>query len=189
MIFYRSLVSESSVTGLGVHTRWCMFGNITLHSLCYLARVRPVITSKFVTPTAPSCIDNSWRSTTPLYGKPFGFLVSISRYRELFPDIGNSNSRYRELLPRAVTIEGVENSYLPGNVHFQYRPSGHIGVAVVAGAIRNASRWLNERITWCPLFGGVLSQVGAQARAVLEIPASPAARGWQLLHRTGNSFD
>ena len=22
----------------------------------------------------------------------------------------------------AVTIEGVENAYLPGNVHFQYRP-------------------------------------------------------------------
>ena len=43
MIFYRTLVSESSVTGLGVHTRRCMFGNITLHSLCYLARVRPVI--------------------------------------------------------------------------------------------------------------------------------------------------
>ena len=31
------------------------------------------------------------------YGKPFGFLFSISRYRELFPDIGNSNSRYREI--------------------------------------------------------------------------------------------
>ena len=30
------------------------------------------------------------------YGKPFGFLFSISRYRELFPDIWNSNSRYRE---------------------------------------------------------------------------------------------
>ena len=42
MIFYRSLASESSVTGLGVHTRWWMYGNITLHSLCYLARVRPV---------------------------------------------------------------------------------------------------------------------------------------------------
>ena len=42
MIFYRSLVSESSVTGLGVHNRWWMYDNITLHSLCYLARVRPV---------------------------------------------------------------------------------------------------------------------------------------------------
>ena len=31
------------------------------------------------------------------YGKPFGFLFSISRYRELFPDIGNLNSRYREI--------------------------------------------------------------------------------------------
>ena len=31
------------------------------------------------------------------YGKPFGFLFSISRYRELFPDIGNWNSRYREI--------------------------------------------------------------------------------------------
>ena len=29
--------------------------------------------------------------------KPFGFLFSISRYRELFPDIGNWNSRYREI--------------------------------------------------------------------------------------------
>ena len=31
------------------------------------------------------------------YGKPFGFLFSISRYRELFSDIGNWNSRYREI--------------------------------------------------------------------------------------------
>ena len=43
MIFYRSLVSESSVTSLGVHTRWWLHDNITLHSLCYLARVRHVI--------------------------------------------------------------------------------------------------------------------------------------------------
>ena len=68
----------------------------------------------------------------------------------------------------AITFEGVENPYLPGNVHFQYRPLGDIGVAVVAGAIRNASRWLDERITWCPLFGGVLSQVRAQAREDLS---------------------
>ena len=33
------------------------------------------------------------------YGKPFGFLFSISRYRKLFSDIGNSNSRYREIIP------------------------------------------------------------------------------------------
>ena len=39
----------------------------------------------------------------------------------------------------AVTIEDVENVYLPGNVHFQYRPWGDIGVAVVADVIRNAS--------------------------------------------------
>ena len=40
------------------------------------------------------------------YGKPFGFLFSISRYRELFPDIGKlisdigkwSISRYREMI-------------------------------------------------------------------------------------------
>ena len=44
MIFYHSLVSENSVTGLGVHTRWWMYDNITLHSLCYLARVWPVDT-------------------------------------------------------------------------------------------------------------------------------------------------
>ena len=31
-----------------------------------------------------------------------------------------------------VTIEGVENAYLPGNVHFQYRPLGDIVVAVEA---------------------------------------------------------
>ena len=68
----------------------------------------------------------------------------------------------------AITFEGVENPYLPGNVHFQYRPFGDIGVAVVAGAIRNASRWLDEQITWCPLFGGVLSQVCAQAREDLS---------------------
>ena len=73
----------------------------------------------------------------------------------------------------AITFEGVENPYLPGNVHFQYRPLGDIGVAVVAGAIRNASRWLDERITWCPLFGGVLSQVRAQAREDLS------TRSWQ----------
>ena len=36
----------------------------------------------------------SWRQVP--YGKPFGFLFSISRYRELFPNIGNLNSRYRE---------------------------------------------------------------------------------------------
>ena len=68
----------------------------------------------------------------------------------------------------AITIEGVENAYLPRNVHFQYRPQGDIGVAVVAGVIRNASRWLDERITWCPLFGGFLSQVRAQAREDLS---------------------
>ena len=27
----------------------------------------------------------------------------------------------------AVTIEGVENAYLPGNVHFQYQPTGTYG--------------------------------------------------------------
>ena len=43
IIFYRSLVSESSVTGLGVYTRRWVYDNITPHSLCYLARVRPVI--------------------------------------------------------------------------------------------------------------------------------------------------
>ena len=43
MIFYLSLISKSSVTGLGVHSRWWMYDNITLHSLCYLARVRPVV--------------------------------------------------------------------------------------------------------------------------------------------------
>ena len=32
-----------------------------------------------------------------IYGKPFGFLFSIFRYRELFPDIGNWNSRYRKI--------------------------------------------------------------------------------------------
>ena len=72
----------------------------------------------------------------------------------------------------AVTIEGVENAYLPRNVDFQYRPKGDIGVAVVAGAIRNASHWLDERITWCPLFGGVLSQVRVQAKEDL------LARSW-----------
>ena len=35
-----------------------------------------------------------------LYGKPFRFLFSISRYRELFPDIGNLNCRYREIIFR-----------------------------------------------------------------------------------------
>ena len=71
----------------------------------------------------------------------------------------------------AVTIEGVENAYLPGNVHFQYRPEGDIGVAVVVGAIRNTSRWLDERITWCPLIGGVLFQVRAQVREDLSTPS------------------
>ena len=42
IIFYRSLVSESSITGLGVYTRRWVYDNITPHSLCYLARVRPV---------------------------------------------------------------------------------------------------------------------------------------------------
>ena len=42
MIFHRLLVPESSITGLGVHTRWWMYDNITLHSLCYLARLWPV---------------------------------------------------------------------------------------------------------------------------------------------------
>ena len=40
--FYRSLVSESFVTSLGVHTRGWMYNNIALHLLCYLAKVRPV---------------------------------------------------------------------------------------------------------------------------------------------------
>ena len=43
--------------------------------------------------------DNSLHAT---YGKPFGVLFSISRYRELFPDIGNyignSDSRYRKII-------------------------------------------------------------------------------------------
>ena len=43
IIFYRSLVSESSVAGLGVYTWWLVYDNITPHSLCYLARVRPVV--------------------------------------------------------------------------------------------------------------------------------------------------
>ena len=47
MILYRSLVSESSVTGLGVYSGWWMYDNITLHSLCYLARVRPVIPTPY----------------------------------------------------------------------------------------------------------------------------------------------
>ena len=42
LIFYRSLVSESAVAGLGVHTRWWMY-DIILHSLCYLVRIRPVV--------------------------------------------------------------------------------------------------------------------------------------------------
>ena len=42
IIFYRSLVSVSSVTGLGVYTRRWVYDNITPHSLCYLARVRLV---------------------------------------------------------------------------------------------------------------------------------------------------
>ena len=42
IIFYRSLVSESSVTGLGVYTRRWVYDNITSHSFCYLVRVRPV---------------------------------------------------------------------------------------------------------------------------------------------------
>ena len=45
IIFYRSLVSESSVTGLGVYTRRWVYDNITPHSLCHLARVRPVCES------------------------------------------------------------------------------------------------------------------------------------------------
>ena len=36
---------------------------------------------------------------------------------------------------------------------------------------RNASRWLDERLTWCPLFGEVLSQVRAQAWEDLSTPS------------------
>ena len=43
IIFYRPLVSENSVTGLGGYTRRWVYDNITPHSLCYLARVRPVV--------------------------------------------------------------------------------------------------------------------------------------------------
>ena len=45
-------------------------------------------------------IDHMLLECAVLYGKPFGFLLIISRYRELFPDIGNSNSRYREIISR-----------------------------------------------------------------------------------------
>ena len=45
IMFYRSLVSESSVTGLGVYTRRWVSDNITPDALCYLARVRPVIST------------------------------------------------------------------------------------------------------------------------------------------------
>ena len=52
IIFYRSLVSESSVTSLGVYTRRWVYDNITPHSLCYLARVRPVgVTASHVVPS------------------------------------------------------------------------------------------------------------------------------------------
>ena len=85
--------------------------------------------------------------------------------QELIKRIRKIITTWRSITCRiAVTIEGVENAYLPENVHFQYRPQGDIGVAVVAGAIRNASRWLDERITWCPLFGGVFSLMSARKR-------------------------
>ena len=45
---------------------------------------------------------------------------------------------------------------------------GDIGVAMLAGAIRNAARWLAERITWCPLFGGSLSSPRASKRQSVD---------------------
>ena len=40
----------------------------------------------------------TWQIWGYNYWKPFGFLFTISRYRELFPDIGKLNSRYREII-------------------------------------------------------------------------------------------
>ena len=50
------------------------------------------------------------------YGKPFGFLFIVSRYRKLCSDIGNSNSRYREIIPDI-------GKWFPdiGNSNFGYR--------------------------------------------------------------------
>ena len=68
-------------------------------------------------------------------------LVQIYDISTLDLHIWNIITTWRGITCRiAITFEGVENPYLPGNVHFQYRPLGDIGVAVVAGAIRNASR-------------------------------------------------
>ena len=71
IIFYRSLVSESSVTGLGVYTRRWVYDNITPHSLCYLARVRPVLSTTLYTslslsvaPYSSLNLDTSLNNTT-----------------------------------------------------------------------------------------------------------------------------
>ena len=61
IIFYRSLVSESSVTGLGVYARRWVYDNITPHSLCYLARVRPVVLG-----VRKICISNTWTHQSPI---------------------------------------------------------------------------------------------------------------------------
>ena len=80
IIFYRSLVSESSVTGLGVYTRRWVYDNITPHSLCYLARVRPVIIITSNLAASRSCGKTSVRLVTrgiePLFTTmtpPYGY--------------------------------------------------------------------------------------------------------------------
>ena len=45
------------------------------------------------------CLLRASRVYCEEYGKPFGFLFIISRYRKLFPDIRNSISRYQEIIP------------------------------------------------------------------------------------------
>ena len=39
--------------------------------------------------------------------------------------------------------EGTENAYLPRKVQFPISALSDIGIAMVAGTIRNASRWLD----------------------------------------------
>ena len=89
------------------------------------------------------------------YGKPFGFLFSISRYRELFPDIGNWNSRYRE-------------------INFRYREMIDFPIQCIGKWFSDIGNWLSNigKCVWFPDIG----------KSIPDIRKSPPDRSRSLRH-------
>ena len=68
---------------------------------CYHPPYRPLGANRLLPQSripATKITPYSYDNLVLKYGKPFGFLFSIYRYWELFPDIWKLNSRYREII-------------------------------------------------------------------------------------------